>query len=52
MTIIIAEWTPHMNAYRVFRMNNPNRTIAYVDTEEEIERAAEEYGWEKVYICK
>lgn len=48
--MIYAEYIAYMNAYRLFRKERPQWTLAYADSIEEAERIAQEQLGEKVKV--
>lgn len=51
-THIIAEWIPHMKAYRLYNPKHPQQTIAYEDDEDTARRHAMENGYEVTFECQ
>ena len=47
---IKAEYIPHMNAFRLFVVENVQQTIAYVDDLEEAEKLSIENGYEGLIL--
>lgn len=52
MKSIIAEWIPHMRAYRLYDSKHPQQTIAYENDEDTAMRHAMENGYEVTFECK